>query len=455
MFFLQIYVFSATNATWTAIYLIVKKKIIINEKQALHVIAGNNPQKMRNSADDLVQERYLYHSGDVDNLENPTPHYSEARWQKFEGSGHETGSFGSGMYFTSAHPRDNRWYRDDYTAAIQKRERGEGPNKNFIKIGDALYCVDTDFYKNLYVIKSETEAEMLESLMEAVNSFVRTFNWGDRASSSYKETRWRQYRWLQINNIANKLGIGVPWDYRGMCEFAKWYCSDQSIRPTPATIFMEKNGFNGVDATYGGKYDSYWQGSVIYDLSKVEQHMEPVLGPRDEMRIRFGQYERNLEDSIYDDNSKYRGLASYNKDYDYRRLDDPDKVLIALKRYRKILPAQQFWGLPEDLKSKYLDILYINIKNEYVDVDPDRAFYNSCPSIKDLCKDIYINEIISLGKTQFINLDESLTYAIVHKLAYGYGIDKNIMRAFVNAYKGNIAQEFPDEWDFIQDDLNS
>ena len=431
------------------------RKIIISEDQARNVIAPTLPQKSSNSAPKVVQERYLYHTGEVDNEENPTPHYSEARWQKFEGSGHETGSFGSGMYFTSAYPRDERWYRDEYKSAIQRRERGEGPQKNFIKIGDALYCVDTEFYKNLYVIKSEQEAKMLENLMEAVNSFVRSFNWGGNGSTSFSETRWRQYRWLQINNIAKKLGIGVPWDYRGLCEFAQWYCSDQSIRPTPATIFMEKNGFNGVDATYGGKYDSYWQGSVIYDLSKVEQHIEPVLGPRDEMRIRYGQYERNLEDSIYDDESRYTGLASYNKDSDYRRLDNPKGVLMALKRYRKILPTNQFWSLPDEVKGPYLDILYTNIKNGYVDTDHNRSWLNNAPSMKELCDETYVRDIIRLGKTKYMNLDPMVTRALVHKLSWGYGIDKNTMRAFVDAYQGDIASEFPDEWEFIQDELNS
>ncbi len=424
------------------------KRIIISENQARQIFAGNYPQKMRNTAPKTVQERYLYHTGDIDNVDNPTPHYSEARWQKFEGSGHETGSFGSGMYFTSAYPHDGRWYRDDYKTAINKRERGEGPKKNLIQIGDALYCVDTDFYKNLYVIKSEYEAKLLEGLMEAVNSFVRTYNY-----DSNRNTKWRQYRWLEINHIAKTLGIKVPWDYRGMCEFAQNYCKDTSIRPTPATIFMEKNGYNGVDATFGGKYDSYWQGSVIYDLSKVEQHIEPVTGPRDEMSIRFGEYGKNMADSLFNQ-GRYSKLSNYNSDYDYRKLDNPQTVLMILKRYKHILPESNFYSLPDEVKSKYLDILYNNIQSGYIDIDADRAFMNGVPSIKELTTDTYVKNIIKFKKIKFINLNPRVTGAIIHKIAWGYGIDNDTAVAFVRAYKGDIATEYPDEWEFIQGDYD-
>ena len=420
------------------------KKIIISEEQALRAIAPILPQNSSKSAPKKVQENYLYHRGQVDDEDFPSPYRSEARWQKFDGSGHETGSFGSGMYFTDAHPFDDRFH--DMYDKISGRECEKPGSRRFVKIDDALYSVDTEFYKNLYVVKSQNEAAMLVNLLEAVNSFFRTFQWGWE-----KETKRRQFRWLQINNIAQKLGLRVPWTYREMCEFAQKYVSDESIRQTPSTIFMELNGFNGVDASRGGKYNSYWQGSVIYDLSKVEQHMTPVLGPRNEWQLAHGGIVyRNMYDDIVDQESN---PTYYTKDDDtIKPKEDPQKLLQALKRYPYILPKFRYSGMPDDVRSKYLDILYRNIKSGYVIWEKDRTFFNGACSISELSEYNYLKDIIGFKKYYYINLEKSLTEAIFHKLAWGYGFEREDVIGFINAYNGNVEQDFPEDWEFIKDD---
>lgn len=418
----------------------MKKKIIITEEQS-RKIAECNPQKLRNVADSMVQERFLYHRGHVDSMENPTPYASEDRWRKFEGAGHETGSFGSGMYFTDAYPRDDRWYRDDDKSAVMKRERENPGERRFIKIGDSLYSVDTEFYKNLYVIKSENEAKTLCSMMEAINSFARTFNY-----PSKDNMKWRQYKWLQISNIANMLGLRMPWTYREMCEFSEKYCKDTSIRQTPATVFMELNGFNGVDASYGGKYNSYWQGSVIYDLSKVEQHIEPVLGPRDEFKIRHGNIVRTMYDDVLDQSDN---PTHYRKDGSLGQNDNPSDIIKALKRYPYILPKYRYFSLPNELKPVYLDVLYRNLRTGYINMN---GSYYGASTIKELTEDVYLDDIFKYKKFKFINLSPTLTRAIVMSLSWRYNLDKNTALGFINTYQGNLAKDYPEDWEFIKDE---
>lgn len=423
----------------------MNKKIIISEEQAKSIIAPFLPQKSEKSAPKIVQERFLYHTGDVDNVQNPTPHYSESRWQKWEGAGHETGSFGSGMYFTSAYPRDGRYYKDDTKSAVRKQELSEPGKNNFIQIGDALYCVDTEFYKNLYVLKSENEGKVLETLMESINGFFRTFNYPNKDS-----VKWRQYKFLQISSYAKKLGLSMPWNYREMCEFAEEYCKNTSIRQTPATIFMEKNGFNGVDASRAGKYDSYWQGSVIYDLSKVEQHITPALGPRNELNLSIGSLaDRNMENDLL---AQSADPTTFRKDSAFGQEDNPAEVIRVLKRYPYILPAYKFYTLPDSIKPTYLTILYNNILNGYVRTGVDYSL-RGYVSIAELTNDWYLKEIYRFRKFQYINIDKKVTSAIVNDLCWGeFKIKKDVAIGFIKAYKGNLEQDYPEEWQMIKDE---
>ena len=149
-----------------------------------------------------IEEDYLYHRGHDVDMENPRPHYSEGRWQKWEGAGHETGSFGSGMYFTSEYPRDGRFNDRDKDDIFNAKYNDNKKDERFIKIGEYLYRVNTDFYKNLYKLKSENEGKILEDLMESINSFVRTLN-----SPNEKSTKLRQRYWLRIVREAKMLGL--------------------------------------------------------------------------------------------------------------------------------------------------------------------------------------------------------------------------------------------------------
>lgn len=326
--------------------------------------------------------------GPVDNEESPTPYYSEGRNQKFEGVGHDTGSFGSGMYFKGEYP-----YEGDYDAAHKEMIRSsQNVDGRFIKVGNNFFRVDTSFYSNLYVLRSEKEGDLLKDLMNGINEFVRLFNHED--NYDVRSIKKRQRLYLYFLDVCSILGLRLPFDYKGMCRFAIGYCKDKSINKTPATIFMEMNGYNGVDATYGGKYNSYWEGSVIYDLSKVSGPIEPVKRPRDEFGLRYG-FGRvaSLTHAVLDGYNV--GRSHYDK-----KVDNDKELIYALKRYDKVLPGYQYSGLPDDMRMAYLNILYRNICNGYVKIDRE---------LEDtLCEHYYMKEIVGNGLECFKDISEKI-----------------------------------------------
>lgn len=394
---------------------------------------------------DNLNEAYLYHRGRNVDVQNPDPYHSEGRVHKWEGAGHETGSFGSGMYFTDAYPNDHR-FSDETKAVIRKSEydpRNYG--ERFIQVADGLYRVDTDFYKNLYILHSEGEGNVLEELMEKINAFVRNIYYANEDDPAWikKRQRW----WMVIQRNTKLLGLKLPWDYRGFCEFAKEYIANREIKQTPATIFMELNGFNGVDASLAGRYNTYHQGSVIYDLSKVEKHIVPAQGERDNFKLAHHDLFRNLTDDLLD-NKPYP--TSFKSGEYASKPDDPQEVISALKRYGMVLPHNCFFSLPDNLKSIYLKILYRNIKNGLISLDPTYGYYPSRKNDKGALQE-YVRDIIKMGAVDFMNIDDDITDSILNKLAWGFEDRDNVIR-FLNAYQGDITKF--DDYNEIKQEYN-
>ena len=420
------------------------RKIIISESQAGRIVADKWGQKSVKSADTSLQEDYLYHRGRNVDVDNPEPHHSENRWHKWEGAGHETGSFGSGMYFTSRFSRDDRFNDAEKTDIFHAEYNPNLDNKKFIQIGQGLYRVNTDFFKNLYVLKSQNEGDLLVELMENINAYVRSVAYSSKANST-NSTKSRQRMWILIQNYAKMLGLRVPWDYRGFYEFSRDYIKNESIKQTPATIFMELNGFNGVDASHAGKYDTYWQGSVIYDLNKVSE-ITPVLGPRDEFQLRYNDLNRNMTGDVI---ARKENPTTYSDGSYGRPKDEPTTLLKALKRYPYVLPAGKLWSLPDDVKSKYLGILYNNLKTGYV----SQGLWGGEP-VRLLRDGEYIKNIIKTGHTEYMNLDKKLTEYILFELSFGLVADKARALEFINAYNGDIMKDFPAVMEDVAEEFN-
>ena len=414
----------------------MKKAIRINESQLRAIIVE--------SVIKTLSEGYLYHKGSNIDMTNPEPYHSENRWRKWEGSGHETGSFGSGTYFTSSLPYDARFNDEDKDIIRKGQQIGgrfiqlrSGTNAETGRNRSGLYRVDTDFFSNLYQLRSEKEGDLLKDLMNSINSFVRGCKYDSQRD--YSSMRNRQRLYMKIVSKCQILGLNMPWNYREMCVFAKNYVKDESIRQTPATIFMEKNGYNGVDATYAGRYDSYWEGSVIYDLNKVEGNIEPVKNPRDEFKVRNYDLLRTMTDDLND--------AETSPNY-FNDKTAPNEVLSSLKRYPMVLASSKYWSLPSEIKPTYLKLLYNNIKKGYVNLHDAYSHYSTY-GIKELCDRAYIQDIIKYGLVQYVNVDESVTRAIFSELTHAYSYDKETFEKFLNAYQGDMSV-IEDDVEFIR-----
>lgn len=417
------------------------------------LITETEIKEMVNKVISLIKEGYLYHRGAGLDMNNPEPYHSEGRVQKWEGAGHETGSFGSGTYFTSIDPRDGNLSDDDKRLARGsygvegrfirlKGDNGEGGWRN----RSGLYRVDTSFYSNLYQLKSEKEGDLLKALMNGINGYVSycdELNYDDGSGRDYKYIymRERQNRYLKLTNLAKTLGLNFPWNYREFYKFAQEYKANTNIRQTPATIFMEKNGYNGVDATYGGKYDSYWEGSVIYDLNKVKGEIKPVKNPRDEFKLH--NYDKSFSRDMYTDILNGRSDPQYFKDGEYGgEADDSSKILAALKRYPMVLSANKFWALPEDIKGKYLRILLTNIQRGFINIKDPYNWYKT-DGMRELQNDAYIRAICENGVVDYVNLNDRLASNIYYELSKDWKYeDKNMIMSFINAYKGNSEDVF-------------
>ena len=144
---------------------------------------------------------------------------------------------------------------------------------------------------------------------------------------------------------------------------------------------------------------------------------------------------------MYSDILQGKTDPSYFKTSDY--IDNPDssqKVLMALKRYPMVLSSKKFWSVPEEIKPQYLKILYDNIKKGFINLNDSYygySYYQTNP-IKELCSDIYIDNIIKYKIFPYINLNDKLTYNIFWELSMGtWKYDKDTALGFLNTFNGD------------------
>ena len=89
--------------------------------------------------------------------EDSTPHYSESKFNM--DGGRDTGHFGSGTYFSTYSDKN---LSSSYGSNVGKDNR-------YIRVGDNLYRVDFDLYKNLFRVHSKKEGDVLFTMMKNLN----------------------------------------------------------------------------------------------------------------------------------------------------------------------------------------------------------------------------------------------------------------------------------------------
>ena len=207
----------------------------------------------------IKESEWNFHFG---NDHSGKSYYSDNKYQM---AGRETGHFGSGTYFST--------YRD-INDIDKYGELNSNQNPNFIEIKDHMYRVDFDFYKNLYRVRSKKQGDVLYTMLANLNHMANKIAYmGHFSSKDANYSNSRLYQEIKAN--ADGLGLRCPSYYELTRMAQKLGQNDNDIRSF-STVFMEWNGYNGVNVSGVDYYDNTKHGSVIYDLSKVNADMEEV-----------------------------------------------------------------------------------------------------------------------------------------------------------------------------------
>lgn len=335
-----------------------------------------NEDNIRNIIREAINEvEYNYHFGKVDTSKPITPYHSDNKYQM---KGRDTGHFGSGMYF-STYPDKNL-----------DTNSGHLSTPEFIQIDNGVYRVDFDLYKNLYRVLNKNHGIILFNTLQLINNMYNKAIYGDFDSSKF---------YMTIKKNCNALGLKVP-SYKDLLNMMlQHYKSNNS--QSMSTVFMEYNGYNGVNVSGIPYFDNTLHGSVIYDLSKISQEDRPVKVNLNQMHGdkiagEFGDLEKN----ILDDN-----FLSSDDLNELNRLPE-NKQLSLLKRYNNIISGAYLNILNDNVRNQYLKILFNKIQKGYIS------------NYEEVYNRSYIEQILESKAFYYVNLkpDSIRGYSMLIKL---------------------------------------
>ena len=298
----------------------------------------------------LKESEWNFHFG---NLHNGKPYYSDNKYQM---AGRETGHFGSGTYFSTY-----RGEFDNRSSVVDKYSDGYGiSNPNFIEVADHIYRVDFDLYKNLYRVRSKKQGDVLYTMLADLNHmFNRITVNGNFYPNRAKYDNSDLYQRIKAN--ADGLGLKCP-SYYELTRMAQGLGKDENDVRSFSTVFMEWNGYNGVNVSGVDYYDNTKHGSVIYDLSKVNDDMEEVT-PKE---LYSGYKDSSYDDTVvqgYGINPRIEALKGDYSEWCHKLNDMPlPSALRLLKNYTSsgnILSYFNVSELNDDLIKRYLRILFV------------------------------------------------------------------------------------------------
>ena len=294
----------------------------------------------------LKESEWNFHFGKE---HNGKPYISDNKYQM---AGRETGHFGSGTYFSTYKGEfDNR------SSVVDKYGDGYGvSNPNFIEVADHIYRVDFDLYKNLYRVRSKRQGDVLYTMLADLNHmFNRITVNGNFYPNRARYDNSDLYQRIKAN--ADGLGLRCP-SYYELTRMAQRHEGVQSF----STLFMEYNGYNGVNVSGVDYYDNTKHGSVIYDLSKVNDDMEEVTPKELYSGYKDSSYDNTVVQG-YSGNPRIEALKGEYIDW-YYKLNDMSlsSALRLLKNYTssgEILGYFIVSKLNEELIKRYLRILFV------------------------------------------------------------------------------------------------
>lgn len=366
----------------------------------------------------LNEHQWNFHHG---KNHNGKPYYSENKYICY----HETGQFGSGTYFSSFNTDFEK--RDDMDKYVKN---SNNKNPEFIQVGDNVYRVDFDLYKNLYRVWSEKQGNVLHTMMGDLNRFyhkVSGFDLGHYNKQNADFNNARLYQGIYTNAIA--LGLKCP-SYLKLTRMAQEHAMAGKSKPQSfSTVFMEMNGFNGVNVSGIGMFDNSKHGSVIYDLSKTSDELTP-MGKVNLFHTENGYWTNtyaNPSDSFldYGNEAKVKSLNGEFFGLGFKELNPKEqlRVLKNLIDKGKIPSAKELkWYVKDEwLLKRFFGLLYNG------NVDKDNVF------------DYDMMEFIIKNKQyQFLNLTPD-------EYSYGYR-NRSFFIEFLDDYKDS-------NWNVTRDDL--
>lgn len=244
------------------------------------------------------EETWNYHFGNLPSVDNVTPYYSENKVMM--STRRDTGHFGSGMYFST--------YKNDRDTVIDDNKFSGLKEPDLVQLNDRLYRVDIDSYNNLFKPETATDAEWLFRMLKALNEMYNIVvdNIKSGKSADYIEDNYEivGYEYVEtgeededgwavrekkpkyekvISNMEilykeyvtfnNKLRNWMHFDfkllsYEEVCLLCKDLYQNKSMTKSLSTLYMEMNGYNGVNVSGIREFDNTTHGSVIYNMQK-------------------------------------------------------------------------------------------------------------------------------------------------------------------------------------------
>lgn len=355
----------------------------------------------------IAEVSYNYHIGNIEDVSNIKPYYSDNKKKMI---GRDTGHFGSGIYFST------------YGGKYDSLNSDDNDTPQFIQIKDKVYRVDFDLYKNLYRVEDNRQGDMLFNTLKNLNALYNKVVYNDFDCS-------KNYLIIQRNSDA--LDLKCP-SYKELLKMAKEHAKNNNDLRSFSTVFMEYNGFNGINVSNVPKYDNTLHGSVIYDMSKIEPNSIRQVNIK-RKNIPFTNSEvatdNELEDPEYLSLIDYPNLSFY-KISETNLANNPNKLLRLFKNYSFIPKDIAYINhyLSEDVSKKYFKILYNNllkdkIKNpeeitnnkviEYI-FNNELFYFVNIPPFKD--RTVYESILLSLINSAFFDdnpkpiIDKILSY---------------------------------------------
>jgi hypothetical protein len=209
---------------------------------------------------------------------------------------------------------------------------------------------------------------MLFTMMENLNNMYNKIceyrgMFMDGKHANYNNAR--NYQIIKRN--AEALGLRCPSYYR-LTRMAQEHGKNNDAVQSFSTLFMEWNGYNGVNVSGIERYDNTLHGSVIYDLSKVNTDMEQV-NPKN-LFSGFGDSMYNntiAADSFSDDiHDSLRGKDFlWSSKLNEMPLPQAMRLLKNYTDYGNILNSFTIEKLNPDLAKRYLRLIFVKNPRTY------------------------------------------------------------------------------------------